>query len=235
MGGWSWGSGLVKAREGPFLRGGPFSLVPGELRAPGQEERVRVDLQGSAEQDRHPWGAAFLRESLPTLVREGEGSWGGAASRPSPRTVIHQMPTAPCPELQETGAGMEVGRGCLCSVLTSAWLLCVDCFESGGAVFPSLLNPHSRFHPASFRALPCAGVRGGGLGGHGGASLPLGGSCPLCPMQGVGEVSGRAEPAPGGHVSLWHSPRGSACPSRKAWFLTSLKVTASARAHRFSP
>lgn len=80
MGGWSWGSGLVKAREGPFLRGGPFSLVPGELRAPGQEERVRVDLQGSAEQDRHPWGAAFLRESLLTLVREGEGSWGGAAS-----------------------------------------------------------------------------------------------------------------------------------------------------------
>lgn len=74
MGGWSWGSRLVKAREGPF------SLVPGELRAPGQEERVRVDLQDTAEQDQHPWGAAFLRRSLPTLVREGEGSWGGADS-----------------------------------------------------------------------------------------------------------------------------------------------------------
>ena len=74
MGGWSWGSGLVKAHEGPF------SLVPGELRAPGQEERVRVDLQDTAEQDRHPWGAAFLRKSLPTLVREGEDSRGGADS-----------------------------------------------------------------------------------------------------------------------------------------------------------
>lgn len=60
--------------------GSPFSLVPGELRAPGQEERVRVDLQDTAERDQHPWGAAFLRKSLPTLVREGEGSWGGADS-----------------------------------------------------------------------------------------------------------------------------------------------------------
>lgn len=83
--------------------GSPFSPVPGELRALGQEERVRVDLQGSAEQDRHPWGATSLRRSLPTLVREGEGSWGGADSRPSPQIVIHQMPAAPCPELQETG------------------------------------------------------------------------------------------------------------------------------------
>ena len=38
--------------------------------------------------------------------------------------------------------------------------LCLDCFESEGAVFPSPLNPHSRFHPASFRALLCADVCG---------------------------------------------------------------------------
>lgn len=64
---------------------------------------MRVDLQDSAEQDRHPWGATSLRRSLPTLVCEGEGSWGGADSWPSPQIVIHQMPAAPCPELQETG------------------------------------------------------------------------------------------------------------------------------------
>ena len=40
--------------------GSPFSPVPKELRAPGQEQRVRVDLQDSAEQDRHLWGATSL-------------------------------------------------------------------------------------------------------------------------------------------------------------------------------
>ena len=83
--------------------GSPFSPVTKELRALGQEERVRMDLQDSAEQDRHPWGATSLRRSLPTLVCEGEGSWGGAHSWPSPWIVIHQMPTALCPVLQETG------------------------------------------------------------------------------------------------------------------------------------
>lgn len=70
-------------------------------------------------------------------------------------------PDANCPVPCTAGdrGGWRWGS-CLCSALTSACRLCLDCFESEGAVFPSPLNPHSRFHPASFRALLCADVCG---------------------------------------------------------------------------
>ena len=134
-----------------------------------------------------------------------------------PQTVTYWMPTARCPEVQETGWDGG-GRGCLCSVLTSAWLLCLDCFESEGAVFPSLLNPHSGFHPARVSE-PCIVQMcvGWGVRGAGRCLVASGEQVPPLPHAGRGgRRQGQAEPAPGRHVSLLLSPRGSACPSRKA-------------------